>query len=68
MNYDDEFDVCSFCGWCSAFEEGHIIYCSLRSGCEYIRSLYYITLEDDDGEPYFRVKNKLTGEVKIYDF
>lgn len=63
-----DFEDCSFCGWNSAFEESHILYCSLRSGCKYISSIFIITLEDDEGEPFFKCVNRKTGEIKIIEF
>lgn len=62
-----ENEECHFCGWNSCLETSHILHCG-GAGCEYIRSLYIVTMEDNDGEPYFKCVDRKTNEIKIIEF
>lgn len=60
----DENGFCKCCGWECGFQESHILYYG-GSGCEYIRSKYIITVEEE--EECFKAVDKSTlQELKVY--
>ena len=64
--YEDKNGFCKYCRWECGYEESHIWYGNI--GCEYIKSLYDVTMEDDDGEPVLKCVDKKTGKVIFVEF